>query len=144
MQFSKDLTPAGNRRMGKFVIVLGVLALLVSFWLGAHKLLFYVSSLEAQGTLRAVKGETLPAVEFRTIDGKTVLFEPEGRGYDSAYIGKRVDVVYSETQPEHAYINSVTQLWRAQLISGYFSVALLLAGYLTLRGHLEWWRSSFG
>lgn len=144
MQFSKALTPAGNRRMGKFLCVLGVLALLLSLWLGAHKILFYVDALKAQGTLRAVRGETLPAVEFRTADGKTVLFKPEGRGYDSQYIGERVDVVYSATQPDHAYIDSVTQLWRDQLISAYFSAALLLTGYLTLRGRMEWWRSSFG
>ncbi|NHZ36775.1 DUF3592 domain-containing protein [Massilia rubra] len=143
MAFVKDLTPAGNRRMGKVLSVLGALALLVSLWLGAHRILFYVYALEAQGTLRAVQGETLPAVEFRTIDGKTVLFKPEGRGYDSQYIGKRVDVVYSETQPQYAYINTVTQLWRDQLVSAYVSAALLLTGYLTLRGHLEWWRSSF-
>jgi hypothetical protein len=115
------------------VIVLVGPGLLVGAAVGTvRQASFVYSSTRTEGTiveLHWVSGRRgfsyAPAFRFTDEDGQTHTLVSSVASYPSPFsVGERIEVLYPPGDPLHAKIDSVGQLWRAQIACGVLGAAL--------------------
>jgi hypothetical protein len=118
--------------------ILGLIGLIVAGIILTHTRTFLESAIKTQGTvvdlvivksdhqnfsggvqIRSSTHPYAPVVEFITTDGRRYSFTSSIRTYPPAYdVGEKVSVLYDETNPNDASINSFFPLWASTIIFG--------------------------
>lgn len=121
-------------------LVVGLGALVGAFFLVTNTQDFLKNALISDGRVvelvRSRSSDSVtyrPVVEFKTKDGSTIEFTSSSGSNPPSYSkGEIVEVLYQESSPEHAKINSFFSLWGAAVILGGLGSVFFLVGFSIL------------
>lgn len=126
--------------INKIFLVIGIGMLIGSFFMYSNTKEFLNSAIETEGVVtelvRSHSSDSImyrPIFEFKTQEGKTVEITSSVASNPPSYSrGEKIDVLYQESAPEKAKINSFFSLWGATLIVGVIGLVFLLIAVFTL------------
>lgn len=126
--------------INKVFLVIGIGMLIGSFFMYSNTKEFLNSAIETEGVVtelvRSKSSDSVtyrPIFEFKTKEGNTVEITSSVASNPPSYSrGEKVDVLYQESAPEKAKINSFFSLWGATLIVAVIGLVFLLIAVVTI------------
>lgn len=130
----------------RLMVVVGILLLSTSAFLGYSRFKFLENAIKSEGIVvkyegtlssnsaRIAKMMYAPVVSFNSSEGKSFEFESALSSNDKPYmLGERVTVVYDPSNPLNAEIYSFTRMWFLSLTVLFGSIVVSLIGIIGLK-----------
>ncbi len=145
-----------QRRLGKGLLVAGVLAVAVGSFAFAQSRRFYASALRAPGKIVEVERRQFrkdvtyyPVFSFVDQAGASHVVHAKW-GYPANWwglarqnaVGDAVEVIYPANDPESARLNNFLSVWGWTFLFGGGGMLLTVAGIVLWRGAVTWMRES--